>query len=76
MNYTIAMLESLNGLKLNVDKNGNQYTVGLFDSETKNYTHKSFVSLDEAFKVFQKVSEYIIKGLGSYNDKCNLLLGK
>ncbi len=50
MNYTIATTEEVHGnLCLNIDKNGNEYTVGLFNEATKEYTHRSFKTIDDAF---------------------------
>lgn len=75
MSYTLAELKEVFGsVKVNIDKSGNQYLVGLCDCETQEYKHKTFNSLEEALKIFQKLSEAIIKGIGSYEYKCNLLL--
>lgn len=61
MIYTIAQLEEAQGsLILNIDKNGNMYTVGLYNKETKEYTSQTFNSIAEAYKVFEKLSSWII----------------
>ena len=70
MNYTIAVLEECNmgegNLKLNIDRSGNKYLVGLYNIVTKVYTHRMFDTIDDAFKIFNKLSEWIVK---SYYDE-------
>lgn len=61
MNYTIATLEEAHGpLSLNIDHDGDRYTVGLYNRDTKEYTHKTFDSIQEAYKVFEKLSSWIV----------------
>jgi hypothetical protein len=70
MNYTIASLNDVNfGQVLTLDKNGNKYTVGLYNEETKEYTHKSFDSIGEAYTIFEKLSRCICFGEYSYSDR-------
>ena len=61
MIYTIAILEDVQGtLKLILDKAGNKYTITLYNKETKDSTHNTFDTLPDAYKVFEKLSSWII----------------
>lgn len=76
MNYTIATTEEVHGdLSLNIDKNGNEYTVGLFNEVTKEYTHRSFKTIDDALTVYKTLVELIVKGYGTEEYKRNVLKG-
>ena len=72
MNYTIAVLEECNfgegKLNLTIDRSGNKYLVGLYNTDTKEYTYNTFDSIDDAFKVFSQLSEWIIKSY--YTEEC------
>lgn len=77
MNYTIAVTEEVHGkLRLNIDKNSNEYTVGLFNEETKEYTHRSFKTIDEALTVYKTLVELIIRRYGTEEYKRNVLKGE
>lgn len=77
MNYTIATTKEVHGnLCLNIDKNGNEYAVGLFNEETKEYTHRSFKTIDDALTVYKTLVELIVKGYGTEEDKRNVLKGE
>lgn len=77
MNYTIATTKEVFGnLCLNIDKNGNEYTVGLFNEETKEYTHRSFKTIDDALTVYKTLVELIVKGYGTEEYKRNVLKGE
>ena len=70
MNYTIASMNDVNFSQvLSLGKNGNKYVVGLYNEETKEYTHKSFDSIDEAYTIFEKLSRCICFGNYSYKDR-------
>lgn len=70
MSYTIAMVEDVQGeIKVNLDSTGNKYTVGIYNNETKEYTHKEFNSMDEAYATFEKLSKWICMGMYSYSDR-------
>lgn len=78
MNYTIATLMECNmgegHLHLNIDKSGNEYLVGLYNDETREYTHRTFNSIDEAMGIFQTLSEWIIKSYYTEQQKRNYLV--
>lgn len=77
MNYTIAETKEVHGnLCLNIDQNGNEYTVGLFNEETKEYTHRSFKTIDDALTVYKTLVELIVKGYGTEEYKRNVLKGE
>lgn len=74
MNYTIAVTEDIhNGVKVNFDKAGNQYLVGFTNEYTREYTHKTYSTIQEALAVYQKFVEAFITGCYSYNDRKNWL---
>ena len=75
MNYTIVTLNETHGnLKLNFDKSGNQYLVGIYNTETKEYTHRTFDDIEQALYKFNELSAMIIKGLYSEQHKREFLL--
>lgn len=75
MHYTIATLEQVHGnLRLNFDKCGNQYLVGIRNAETKEYTHRIFDNIEQAIYKFNELSAMIIKGLYSEQHKREFLL--
>ena len=78
MNFTIATLTEHNmgygHLVLNIDCNGREYLVGLYNDETKEYTHRVFKTLNHAFDMFEQLSEWIIKSEYSEADKRKYLL--
>lgn len=77
MNYTIATTKEVHGnLCLNIDKNGNEYIVGLFNDVTKKYTHRSFKTIDDALTVYKMLVELIVKGYGTEEYKRNVLKGE
>lgn len=70
MHYTIAMLEDVQGnVKVNFAATGNKYLVGLYNTVTREYTHKVFAKHADACKVFQWFTEAIITGCYSYEDR-------
>ena len=73
MNYTIAELEECNmgygHLKHNIDVSGDKYLVGLYNDETKQFTHRVFRTIDQAYTFFGKLSEWIVKGLYTEDEK-------
>lgn len=77
MHYTIATTKEVHGnLCLNIDKNGNKYTLGLFNDVTKEYTHRSFKTIDDALTVYKTLVELIVKGYGTEEYKRNVLKGE
>lgn len=74
MIYTIAILEEAQGnLKLIFDKNGNQYTISLYNTETHDNSHKTFDNITDAYKVFEKLSSWIIFSYYSEKNKRQFL---
>ena len=74
MHYTIAELNEVHGnLKLNFDKIGNQYLVGIYNTNTKEYTHRTFDRRQQALKKFSDLSIMIIEGLHSEQRKREFL---
>ena len=63
MIYTIATMTECreNPLTLEIGKKGNKYTVCL--GRHGDWTCQTFDSLEEAYKVFEKASSWLIMGL-------------
>ena len=68
MEYTIARMESRN-ISLSIDKIGNEYLVGLWDKEDHSSTTKRFGTIELAYKVFEKISSWLVFGYYSNEDK-------
>ena len=74
MNYTIAVTDEIGGdLKLEFGRNGNQYTVGLYNTETKDYTHRNCTSYGEAIHIYCKMVDLIVRSFGSEQYKRDFL---
>lgn len=72
MNYTIATLTECckdHPLTLDISSRGNKYLVYLSGGESGEYTSATFDSLTEAYKVFEKLSSWIIFGYYAEKDK-------
>lgn len=68
MHYTIGDFKETQGnLNVNFDKTGNQYLVGLYNKETKEYTHNTFNTMEEALERFINLTKFILQGY--YNEK-------
>lgn len=74
MIYTVMVLQDVHSNQIvNLDKVGNEYTVGLFNSSTKEYTHKRFTILASAMCVFNRFVDAIARGEYSYDDRKGFL---
>ena len=74
MTYTIAIIEDLNGeIKVNFDKTGNKYLVGIYHNETKEYTYKEYSTHEEAKQIYIKLTTAILEGTYSYEDRKKML---
>lgn len=70
MTYLIASMEIVNtSLILNFGKNGNKYTVSIYDKETNDLTTNKFNKKEEAYKVFEKLSSWFLLGVYSEAQK-------
>lgn len=68
MFYTIMVLDSVqDDLKVELNKNGNQYSVTLYDKHTRERTAKTFDELMDAIYVFERLTRAI--GIGSFDYK-------
>ena len=68
MNYTIATFEQVHGnLNIDISKSGNKYVVGIWDKEEHASTNKTFDSLQDAYKVYEKLISWCV--FGYYTDK-------
>lgn len=74
MHYTVATLEDVHsGQIISLDKCGNQYQVGAYHTETKDFAHKKFATLDEAKAVFLQLASAIVDGCYSYEQRKAML---
>lgn len=74
MSYTIASMEDVhNDLVLDFGKNGNKYTVSIYNKQTKELTHKEYTQQEEAINIFDKVSRAILTGCYSEQDRRNMI---
>jgi hypothetical protein len=77
MHYTIASLEEVHGnLTLNLDSSGNKYVVGLYNKDTKEYTHTEFETIGNAYAVFETLARCICMSLYSYEEKKEMLIAQ
>ena len=68
MVYTIAVLEECHGnLVLEIGVHGNKYTVSIYNKETKDSTNQEYDKLEDAYKVFEKLSSWFV--FGYYSEK-------
>ena len=75
MNYTILVTEEIQGnLSIDFGKDGNLYSVHIYNKESKQHTSKKFASIDTAFMVYSKLCEFLAKGLYSEQDKRRFLI--
>lgn len=75
MNYTIASIEDVRGtITVEFEKSGNKYLVGIYETETKEFTHKKYDEMETAYSVFEKLSKAIITGCYSYEDRKGMLV--
>ena len=73
MNYTIATLECPHtGAQLDFIKDGNGYVIHY--SHEEQHTSRKFSDINEAYKVFEKLSSWMIYGLYAHNDRREYLL--
>lgn len=68
MFYTIMILDSVHdGLKVELNKKGNQYSVTLYNEYVRERTTKTFDELMDAVCVFERLTRAI--GTGSFDYK-------
>ena len=72
MNYTIANFQEVQGTcEMDLMKDGNKYKIYFTDGTGAKV--RTFDTIDEAFKKFSEMSEYMVKGLYSNKDRMELL---
>lgn len=74
MCYLIATMEDIQGdLILTIGRCGNKITIELYNKETEESTIRKFDNLTEAYKVFEKLSSWIVFSLYSEKSKRQFL---
>ena len=67
MNYMIASFEQIHGnLNIDISVSGNQYVLGIWDKEKHESTTSTFETLEDAYKVYEKLISWCV--FGYYND--------
>jgi len=78
VNYTLVHMEAVQrGDYISIEKSGNKYLVFLGhkrDGEESEFVHKEFDSLQAAYKVYEKLSLWLVFGLYSFKDRKSYLL--
>lgn len=74
MYYTIAVLEDVhNGQKFEFNKNGNEYTISLYDEESGVYVTKDYKTNEGAIKAYQRLMEAVLTGCYSFEQRKQFL---
>lgn len=76
MNYTIGEFNEVHGnLTITFDKSGNGYTVGIYNRESKEYTHRTWVNEREsAHNVYLTLVKWCLTSWGSEAYRRNYLM--
>jgi len=75
MNYTIATTEDVQGeIQVEYVKDGNEYLVGIYHKELKEYTSKRFTRKEDAQARYLKLVSCILDGTYDYKWRKRLLL--
>lgn len=70
MHYTIMILDSvIDNQKVKLNKNGNQYSITLYNEELNESTTKNFDELMDAIYVFERFARAIGTGSFDYNTR-------
>lgn len=73
MHYTLLMTEEVQGNQtLQLDKNGNQYTVGIYNKDTKEYKHITYDTISEARDKYMEMCCLMIECIGSWKGRVNV----
>lgn len=76
MNYEIASLKDVhNDVEISVIVDGNEYVVMMMKKYAREYHHRNFASIEEAYAVFEKLSKAVVMGLYSWEDRLRILQG-
>ena len=74
MSYTIASLEDIQAeVTYDFVTSGNKYIITIYNKLSKESQHKKYDTLDDAIKVFQKLTEVILTGCYSDEDRIKML---
>ena len=72
MNYIIAVLDAVHKReRIYLEVSGNKYKILILDRYTHNEEYITFDNIDTAISAFNQLSEWIIKGKYSTEDKIN-----
>ena len=74
LNYTVLQTEQVHGnLMLDFTKTGNEYLTGLYNKQTKEYTYKKFVRIDDALQCYCYMLTLLAYDFYDEKQKRNLL---
>lgn len=74
MDYRIATMKDYGErTHLCINKLGNQFTVGLWDTETKTSHVRKFTTLEDAMKKYFELAECIIRGHYDFAGRVEIL---
>jgi len=74
MHYTIATMKDVHGkIEVDFNINGNQYQVGIYEADTKNYKHRTYRTQAEAYAIFERLANAIITGCYSLDERLAML---
>ena len=74
MCYSILNTEEIHGTTvIDLSKCGNEYSVGIFNKDTKQIASRRYQDIDEATAKYLEIVEYMIKGIYSFEERARLL---
>ena len=70
MNYTILYTEDLaTGQSIDITKDGTTYSINYYDKESNTLIHKRFKTIDKAQAEYQKIANYFIHGVYTFEQR-------
>ena len=75
MTYTIGEFDHVHGgIKIDINKSGNNYYVGIWDKEMHSSVTKTFGNLLDAYRVYEKLVSWCVFSCYSTDDKKYFLI--
>lgn len=74
MHYTLLLTEEIQGNQtLELDKSGNQYVVGIYNKDTKEYKHITYNRIEDAREKYLEMCTLFIMCEYSWKDRVEIL---